>query len=641
VLNAVSSSFASTASFVPTSSLVGNFFVQGGNSFGAQAVLGTNDAQSLAIRTNGSTRIAVDSAGNVGIGTTTPGAFLLDVSGSARVQSFTTINAAPAVNGEGALNVNATTNNSTGGQMYGINSTATVATNTGNVTGINSAVNNSTTATNMAGFNSAVNVSANTTAQVRGYSVGGAVTGTGTVTAYVGYDYVDVFKGGSGAVSRQFGLRIANLTAGSTANIGILFNNAANTGVGGTYDIYSQTGNASYLSGSLGIGPGKTSPNANLDISGSTLISGSLRTSGSFTLIGNEIITGSSTATGGYTGSLFGTASWAQNVVSASFAATASSVNTLNQNVIITGSLTVGSGSVGPSENTLTLGPRSGTGEGGQLGLQAQGGIYTSASMLDNYQDRFRILRGNNAGSDAEIASFSMHTKQFFLPSYNSVSAYPGTAVAYLGVNSSGDVITISAGTVTSASFASTASFVNPLSQTVILTGSLNTTGSVFLRGLTTSSQANVVGYDVATGQLYYQAAAGGGGSSVTASYALTASAATDFTVRNTITLDRSLMDYATVASSVVGSNNLFTQATGSYSSAFFKYTAANGANARSGEVMAVWNAASVQFTDNSTLDIGSTTPVTCSVSVVGTDVQFNVQTNTSGWTIKSVATYM
>jgi hypothetical protein len=59
ILNAVSSSFASTASFVPTASLVGNFFAQGGNSFGAQAVLGTNDAQNLALETNGTVRMTI------------------------------------------------------------------------------------------------------------------------------------------------------------------------------------------------------------------------------------------------------------------------------------------------------------------------------------------------------------------------------------------------------------------------------------------------------------------------------------------------------------------------------------------------------------------------------------------------------
>ena len=91
--------------------------------------------------------------------------------------------------------------------------------------------------------------------------------------------------------------------------------------------------------------------------------------------LNNTTITGSLNVTAGITGSLFGTASWAQNAVtssyilsavsasfatsaslaqtasyvlnavSASFASTASSVNTLNQNVIISGSLTVFTGS--------------------------------------------------------------------------------------------------------------------------------------------------------------------------------------------------------------------------------------------------------------------------------------------------------
>jgi len=123
-----------------------------------------------------------------------------------------------------------------------------------------------------------------------------------------------------------------------------------------------------------------------------------------------------------------------------------------------------------------------------------------------------------------------------------------------------------------------------------------------------------------------------------TASFALSSS---NFVISNTLRLGGTLTDDATVLSSVVGSNNLFTQATGSYTSAFFKYTAASGSNARSGEVMAVWNGASVQFTDNSTVDIGSTSAVTSSVSLVSGDVQFNIQTNTSGWRIKSLATFM
>ena len=143
------------------------------------------------------------------------------------------------------------------------------------------------------------------------------------------------------------------------------------------------------------------------------------------------------------------TASYVLNAVSASFASTASFVNTLNQNVLITGSLTIGTSSIGANENTLILGPSpaGGTGEGGQILLQAPGGTYTSASMFDNYQNSTRLLRGTNAGSDAIVAQWNMHTKQMSLPAYNSTSAFSGTVVGLLAFDSSGNILTTTAST--------------------------------------------------------------------------------------------------------------------------------------------------------------------------------------------------
>ena len=62
-------SFASTASFLNSTT---NAFIQGGNSFGATALLGTNDNQSLALETSGSTRMFISPSGDIGIGTITP-----------------------------------------------------------------------------------------------------------------------------------------------------------------------------------------------------------------------------------------------------------------------------------------------------------------------------------------------------------------------------------------------------------------------------------------------------------------------------------------------------------------------------------------------------------------------------------------
>jgi len=71
---------ALTASFVNTAST--NAFVQGGNSFGTTAVLGTNDNQNLQFETSGSVRMTISSSGDVGVGLTNPSAKLY-VSGAA------------------------------------------------------------------------------------------------------------------------------------------------------------------------------------------------------------------------------------------------------------------------------------------------------------------------------------------------------------------------------------------------------------------------------------------------------------------------------------------------------------------------------------------------------------------------------
>jgi hypothetical protein len=184
-------------------------------------------------------------------------------------------------------------------------------------------------------------------------------------------------------------------------------------------------------------------------------------TSGSDAALNSINVTNNVTALS-FTGSLQGTAS---------YATTASHVTTLNQNVLVTGSLTVGSASLGATENTLTLGARDAVGEGGQLGFNAPGGTYTSASMLDNWQNRLRILKGTNAGSTAEVANWNMHNLQMQLPAYTSTSAFPGTAAANLAVDSSGNIITVS----------TTGGSVFPYVGNAVITGSLTVTQPIYV----------------------------------------------------------------------------------------------------------------------------------------------------------------
>jgi hypothetical protein len=73
---------ASNAVNAQTASFLNGAFLQNGNSFGATALLGTNDNQNLQFETNGSVRMHISSSGNVGVGLTNPSARLY-VSGAA------------------------------------------------------------------------------------------------------------------------------------------------------------------------------------------------------------------------------------------------------------------------------------------------------------------------------------------------------------------------------------------------------------------------------------------------------------------------------------------------------------------------------------------------------------------------------
>jgi hypothetical protein len=207
-----------------------------------------------------------------------------------------------------------------------------------------------------------------------------------------------------------------------------------------------------------------------------------------------------------------------------------------------------------------------------------------------------------------------------------------------------------------------------------IISGSFTTSGSVFLQGLTSTSQPNVILIDTGSGQLYFTASAAIGGTNIdsgsllttasfnaytgsntaqfagTASYASvasttitaqTASYATNFTIGSTLSLDGTLFDRATVNSTIVGSNNLVTQATGSYTSAFGKYTLHNGANARSGEFWTVWNGTTTVYTDTSTNDIGNTDTITFNSAIIGNNIQIDAVAGSSGWTVKMLITFI
>ena len=165
-----------------------------------------------------------------------------------------------------------------------------------------------------------------------------------------------------------------------------------------------------------------------------------------------------------------------------------------------------------------------------------------------------------------------------------------------------------------------------PFSGSAVITGSLLVSGS----GLTVTGSVRVSGS--ITGSLF-----GTASNAQTASFALSSS---NFVIANTLRLDNTLTDYRTATTITTEDLNLFNQATGSYTSAFVKYTLFNETNARAGEFVTVWNGTTVANYDNSTTDIGDTSPVTMKSAIVGGDIKIDAAV-TAGWTVRALVTFI
>jgi len=380
------------------------------------------------------------------------------------------------------------------------------------------------------------------------------------------------------------------------------------------------------------------------------LITDSHNVTGSLTVLGS--ITGS--LSGSVTGSLFGTSSQATsasyaftassaisssyaftassaiNAFSASNALTASFVNTLNQNVVITGSLIIGTGSGASSESTLALGPAQagGAGEGGQLLLMAkvQDG-YTSASMLDTYQNRFRLLKGTNTGSIGEILSANLNTGQVAITFYQSAASFPGTVAANLAVDSGGNILTVAPGTVTSASYAYTASSAEKAFSSI--SSSYALTASFALNG----------GGGAAfpfTGSAQITGSLGVSGSLSITSGSLSGS---DARFSGILTIQSASLDYGENTSVTLGAYRVIaSEATSSYRAAFFDYVMFSGSVVRAGTVTSTWSGSSTEYYENYTADLGgSTSGVTLQTALSTGNIQLQASSSTSAWTIRSL----
>jgi hypothetical protein len=483
-----------------------------------------------------------------------------------------------------------------------------------------------------------------------------------TLTNIVHYNASLSSLGAGSSVTNQFGFLAENTMIGATNNYGFFGNLAAATG---RWNLYMNGTAPNYLAGQLGIGK-LPSTGTQLDVLGATILSGSLtvftgsgiefQVTNTGVKIGNAItdthtvtgsinISGSITATN-LTGSLFGTSSFAvtssfvtasnvfgpfgsNSVISASFALSASHApNALTASFAISASQAISS-----SYATFAL---SASNAPGFTTNFSQSTAATTWSFNHNLNTRNPLVQVYSP-TFAQIIPNEIVGIDAFTVEVRFDYAQAGYAVAS---NGGGLYVTGSTPRLVQTVAATTWSFQHNL-------GTKYPGYEVYDSNDNVIVPAGIRSVNINNAEIYFafpttgvaianfSGISGSLDNAISSSYAATASYA------DTFTIDQTLIDYATVVSSINGSNTIFTQATGSYTSAFFKYTITSASNARSGEVISVWNGTSVRFTDTSTTDIGTTSAATSSVVISGGNVLFNVQTNTAGWRIKSMGTFI
>ena len=209
------------------------------------------------------------------------------------------------------------------------------------------------------------------------------------------------------------------------------------------------------------------------DFSKGLIVTGSLAASGSFSLVGDEVVTGSITATTGFTGSLFGTSSYA---LTASYVS-ASNVDGLNLSQITSGSITA---SVSPDFGFKVNASASISGS-----LNVQGTITATTLVVQTITSSQELVTGSL------IVSGSLEAYGGVTGSLQGTASWANNATtasyALVAISASYASASTSASyalNATSASHTLTASYVNPLSQSVIISGSLSlnsTTSSGFV----------------------------------------------------------------------------------------------------------------------------------------------------------------
>jgi hypothetical protein len=106
--------------------------------------------------------------------------------------------------------------------------------------------------------------------------------------------------------------------------------------------------------------------------------------------------------------------------------------------------------------------------------------------------------------------------------------------------------------------------------------------------------------------------------------------------ISGSVIIDGGLFDTTSTGSLATGSTLVYSVDTGSYTAGFFDYYAVSGSNGRAGTVMSFWLGGQVQYTDNSTPDVGNTSNIAFSMSLAGSSAQLFASASSAGWNVKT-----
>lgn len=100
----------------------------------------------------------------------------------------------------------------------------------------------------------------------------------------------------------------------------------------------------------------------------------------------------------------------------------------------------------------------------------------------------------------------------------------------------------------------------------------------------------------------------------------------------------QSLYTTAVISSTTADiSQSIYGLSTSSYGGVFVDYTANSGSNARAGSIVSVWNGSSINFTETTTLDIGDTSNLLMQVAISQSQAQVQSYATTAGYNIKTI----